>query len=127
MKKRPYFMIFYEDLALLHQTANKQTMFFMQMLSKMDKDQIVQMTGYVRKNIISHVSPGNENKLELARQYLKRLSKDGLIRNVGDGAYMINPKISGYSNVDKFQNEKSEIFIKLKYKHGKRKIEVNVE
>ncbi len=119
-------MIFYQDLSLLHQTANKKTIFFMEMLSRMDSDQYVEMTPRVREKIISSISPKNKNPLDLARQYLARLVKEGLIAFHGKSSYMINPKISGFSNIDKFQNQKAERFIKLKYKNGKRFITVGV-
>lgn len=125
MKKKRYFMVFYEDLALLNSTCNKQTLFFAEMISRMDDKQMVQMTGYARKEIIAAIGCSTPDALNLAKQYLRKLQSDGLIVGKGDGCYMVNPKIAGFTNAVNSINEKTELFIKLKYsgKNG-REIEV---
>lgn len=108
-------MLFCEDIALLHAICNKQTLFFAEMLNRMDGDQVVQMTAYTRKQIITSIGSNSENKLNVARQYLKQLSDAGLVADLGDGAYMVNPKIAGFTNIAKIVDSKTDLFIKLKY------------
>lgn len=108
-------MLFCEDIALLHSICNKQTLFFAEMLNRMDGDQVVQMTSYTRKQIISVIGSKSNDSLNVARQYLKQLSDSGLVVSLGDGAYMINPKVAGFTNIAKVVKNKSDIFIKIKY------------
>ena len=51
----------------------------------------------------------------VARQYLKQLSDAGLVADLGDGAYMVNPKIAGFTNIANIVNDKSAIFLQVKY------------
>lgn len=115
MRKKKYAMLFCEDIALLHSICNKQTLFFAEMLSRMDGDQIVQMTPYTRKQIVTIIGSKSEDKLNVARQYLKQLSDAGLVADLGDGAYMVNPKIAGFTNIANIVNDKSAIFLQVKY------------
>ena len=108
-------MLFCEDIALLHSICNKQTLFFAEMLNRMDGDQVVQMTSYVRKQIVTVIGSKSDNKLNVARQYLKQLSDAGLVADLGDGAYMVNPKIAGFTNIAKIVNDKADIFLQIKY------------
>lgn len=115
MRKKKYAMLFCEDIALLHSICNKQTLFFAEMLSRMDGDQIVQMTPYTRKQIVTIIGSKSEDKLNVARQYLKQLSDAMLVADLGDGAYMVNPKIAGFTNIANIVNDKSAIFLQVKY------------
>jgi hypothetical protein len=126
MKKKKYYMTFYEDIALLHSVANKQTLFLSSMVARMDGDNVVQMTPYVRKAIMDEIGTKSKDKLTLARQYIKTLSSAGLIADIGDGAYMINPKLYGFSNIASSADKKQDKFIKIKYKKNKRTIEVGL-
>lgn len=118
-------MLFCEDIALLHSICNKQTLFFAEMLNRMDGDQVVQMTSYVRKQIVTAIGSISENRLNVARQYLKQLSDAGLVADLGDGAYMVNPKIAGFTNIAKIVNDKSDVFLQIKYTaSNKREISV---
>lgn len=125
MRKKKYAMLFCEDIALLHSICNKQTLFFAEMLNRMDGDQVVQMTPYVRKQITAAIGSTSDNKLNVARQYLKQLVDAGLVADLGDGAYMINPKVAGFTNIAKIVNDKSDVFLQVKYSHDmKREISV---
>ena len=119
-------MIFYEDLALLQQTVNKQTLFLAHMVSRMDSDNIVQMTPYVREAIIIDIGCETKNKLALARQYLKILCDDGLVSDLGKGAYMVVPKLFGFSNIANAVDKKQDKYIKIKYSNKGRSIEVGL-
>ena len=128
MRKKKYTMLFCEDIALLHSICNKQTLFFAEMLNRMDCDQVVQMTAYTRKQIVDLVGSTSGNKLNVARQYLKQLSDAGLVADLGDGAYMINPKVAGFTNIAKIVDNKVDLFIKLKYSaKGGRELSVGKE
>ncbi len=115
MRKKKYAMLFCEDIALLHSICNKQTLFFAEMLNRMDGDQVVQMTSYVRKQIVTVIGSKSDNQLNVARQYLKQLSDAGLVADLGDGAYMVNPKIAGFTNIAKIVNDKADVFLQIKY------------
>ena len=126
-KKEKYFMTFYRDIALLHTIANKQTMFFAHMVSRMDDDQIVQMTPYVRKQIMDLIEATQKNRLAGATQYINKLVKAGLIVSVGGGAYMINPMIHGHTNWKESITQKSKKFAALRLLYdanGDRRIEI---
>ena len=128
MKKLQYAMLFCRDLALLSSICNKQTMFFAGMIHRMDSDHVVQMTPYVRKKLISEVGSKTGNPSNLARQYLKGLSDAGLVASLGDGAYMVNPKIAGFTNIASIVDAKSEVFLKIKYSpDGSRELSVTSE
>jgi len=119
-------MLFCEDLALLHSICNKQTLFFAEMLSRMDGDQVVQMTSYTRKQIVTAIGSNSKNKLNVARQYLKQLADAELVVDLGDGAYMVNPQIAGFTNIAKIINDKADIFLQIKYsKDAEREISIN--
>jgi len=115
MRKKKYAMLFCEDIALLHTICNKQTMFFAEMISRMDGDQVVQMTPYTRKQLVSLIGSKSGAPLNVARQYLKQLSDSNLIADLGDGAYMINPRVAGFNNIAKMVEEKSDLYIRLRY------------
>lgn len=121
-------MLFYKDLALLHSIANKQTLFFAEMIARMDGENIVQMTAYNREAIIESIGSKTNDKLALARQYIKTLSDAKLIKDLGKGAYMICPKIAGFVNSVDVINKKQKIFMKIAYpKDGERTIEMEFE
>jgi hypothetical protein len=115
MKKEKYYMTFYRDIALLHSICNKQTLFFAEMASRMDGDQVVQMTQYVREEIADSIGISEANKLTTVRQYLYLLKGHGLIADIGKGAYMINPKLHGHNNFADSINKKHQRFIKIQY------------
>lgn len=119
-------MIFYEDLAKLHAITNKQTLFFAGMLSRMDNDNVVQMTPYIRESIMDEIGTLSKDKLAVARQYLRTLVLSELIVDIGKGAYMVRPKFSGFSNMTSSINKKQERFIRLRYGKEGRVIEVGI-
>lgn len=126
MKKKGYFMTFYSDIALLHSVQNKQSLFLAGMISRMNGDNIVQMSRYTKKEILREIGSKSSNDLNLARQYISILTAAGIIKALGDDAYMIIPKLFGFSNVAGSINEKQDKFIKIKYKNNNRTIEVGL-
>lgn len=127
MKKAKYYMTFYKDIALLHSICNKQTLFFAEMVSRMDSDQMVQMTPYIRKQIIDVIGVKSTDKLAAARQYLSKLADSNLIANNNDGAYMVNPKIHGHNNFLNAIEKKTEIFLKIKYSKSGKRVSISAE
>ena len=122
MKKARYYMTFYKDIALLHSICNKQTLFFAAMASRMDDKQVVQMTPYIRKEIMDEIRTKSKDKLGAAKQYLFRLKESGLVADIGGGAYMINPRIHGRNNMQSSIDSKTETFMRIKYSaNGERK------
>ena len=120
-------MVFYQDIALLHSIANKQTLFFAEMIARMDGDNIVQMTPYIRELIVDNIGSKTNDKLALARQYIKTLSDASLIKDIGKGAYMIAPKIAGFSSNDQFINSKQDKYLKITYSKNKRSLSMGFE
>jgi predicted GIY-YIG superfamily endonuclease len=119
-------MLFHDELHLLSSVVNKQTMFLYNMVSRMDENNIVPMTSYVRELIMDEIGTKSKDKLTLARQYTKILIDAGLITEVGRSTYMVNPKLFGFSNVASSVNKKQDKFIKIKYRKNKRTIEVGL-
>ena len=113
--KEPYYMTFYKDISLLHSIHNQQSLFFAEMIARMDSNNIVSLTPNVRKKIIAAIGSKTEDPLATARQLLSKLVKVELIASQGGGDYMVNPKIHGHSNLRQKINDKSEVFLKIKY------------
>jgi predicted GIY-YIG superfamily endonuclease len=121
-----YFILFSNDLKFIKPIANKQTLFFLGMLSRMDNDNVVQMTPYIRESIMDEIGTLSKDKLAVARQYLRTLVLSELIVDIGKGAYMVRPKFSGFSNTTSSINKKQERFIRLRYGKEGRVIEVGI-
>ena len=122
ISKEPYYMTFYKDLSLLHSIHNKQSLFFAQVLSRMDGEQVVCLTPRARKQIMLEIDSKSKNPLATARQMLSKLVKENLIVSMGGGDYMVNPKLYGYSNIRNTINNKHDIFMKLRYSQNDKKI-----
>ena len=120
--KEPYYMTFYRDVSLLHSIHNQQTLFFAEVISRMDGKNIVSLTPGVRKKIIKAIGSKTDNPLASARQLLNKLVKSELIASQGGGDYMVNPKIYGHSNMRMNIKEKDEVFLKIKYTQEGREI-----
>lgn len=96
------FITYYEALAKLSQIANKQTMFLGHILHDMDYDKelrqfLVDMSTYKKTQIMKKISPdvAEKSMLNLANQYLSKLQKAGLIRNLGRGLWAVDPSCYG--------------------------------
>ena len=101
------YMCYYEHLAKLSRVANKQTLFLAHLLYRMEwnsdaKQCIVSLTAYDKRTIIEAIGCDSKDPGQLARQYLARLCKSGLIRSIGGSAYLIDPQsYSGSKYVSK--------------------------
>ncbi len=103
------FYAYYEHLAKLSQVANKQTMFLAHILYHMRFDQVnkqyyTDLSTLKKEQIMAEISPdlNPKNYLHTADQYLQKLKKTGLIRNLGRGVWLINPECYGqYRTVSK--------------------------
>ena len=96
------FITYYEALAKLNQVANKQTMFLAHILYHMDFDKrtrqyLVDMSTSRKMTIMREISPAvkEESLLNLANQYLSKLQKAELIRNLGRGIWLVDPMCYG--------------------------------
>lgn len=96
------FMCYYEHLAKLSQIANKQTLFLAHVLYRMEwngesKQFIAYLTTAQKREIINAIGSNSKNPLESAKQYIASLTKVGLIKSIGGGAYLIDPASYGGS------------------------------
>lgn len=99
--KQP-FMSYYEHIAKLSLVANKQTLFLAHVLSRMEYDStskqlLVDLTPRVRRLILKELGVTSKNPLNLAKGYIRQLTKAGLIKPLGQGTYCIDPESYGYS------------------------------
>ena len=90
------FMCYFEHLAKLSRIANKQTLFLAHVLYRMDfdpksKQYVVSLSAFDKKSIISDIGSDTTNALSMASHYLTTLCKAGLLRYIGDGAYIVDP------------------------------------
>ena len=123
------FISYYEHLAKLAQVANKQTMFLAHMLSNMEFDRgskqyIVDMSTVRKINIMQEVSPEvpKDRALANANQYLNKLSKVGLVRSAGHGAWVVDPMCYGQNAIvsGQLRKENKKIFATYEFTLGKR-------
>jgi len=123
------FKIFFDNLALMHTVANKQTMFFGYMLSRMNDDNHVSMTIYHRKLAMEQIGSTAKKPLNMARQYLHLLVKANLIVCLGGSEYMVNPKFAGTFQDHKWVVDKKEALYMnaIAKSDGTMKIEVGVK
>ena len=108
-------MTFYKDIALLHSIMNKQSLFFAELVSRMDEQQRVHLSTFVRHEVMAAIKSTTSDDLATCRQMLNKLVKCELITSMGGSTYMINPRIHGHSNVSGSIKEKEEVYIKLRY------------
>lgn len=123
------FISYFEHLAKLAQVANKQTMFLAHMLSDMEFDKssnqyMVDMSTVRKIKIMEEVSPEvpKDRALANANQYLNKLSKVGLVRSVGHGAWLIDPTCYGQHRVisGSLRKENKKIFATYEFTLDKR-------
>lgn len=118
------FMTYFEALAKLSQIANKQTMFLSYMLHDMQYEKemrqfLCDMSTYKKTNIMKKISPdvAEKSMLNLANQYLCKLQKAGLIRNLGRGLWAVDPSCFGqFRAITKdLRHKNKEIFLNMKF------------
>ena len=114
-RQESFSWMFHENISLLHGTMNKQTLFFYELASLMDKEQKVHLTPNIRREVITAIGSKTGKPLDLFRQMLSKLIALNLIAPCEEGAYMINPLLVGHSNVSGSIKEKEEVYIKLRY------------
>lgn len=117
-KKEPYFMSFYKNVAILNQVYNVETKFLVQLMANANRDLVIHLTPCLKEQIMSAIGSNSENKAKAANKHLNALKRKGIIASYGRGAYMINPKIHGYSNAHESIMGKNAKFIELKMKHS---------
>ena len=114
----PYFMTYYKNIALLQNLYNKESLFFCHLLSTADKDLIVNLTKYQKEKIVRLIGSKSKNPSNIAKQYISKLVKLGLILSVGGGSYKVNPSIHGFSAgsdyLEKMKHNYAEIRIKMR-------------
>lgn len=94
------FMAYFEHLAKLSSIANKQTLFLAHILYRMEYDEsakqfVATLTKYDKKSILKSIGCESKSPLNLAGQYILKLTDSGLIKSIGDGAYIIDPMSYG--------------------------------
>jgi len=111
------FMLYTEQIAKLTQIANKQTMFLVHVLfyADFDKDSkqyTVDLSVARKKEILRKLDSKSTAGTNMANQYLAKISKAGIMKSIGDGRWLINPKgFSGYKYVPKkFRNANAAIY-----------------
>lgn len=122
------FKVFYNNLALLHQVANKQTMFLAYLLAEMDDDNIIHMTKYRKEKIANAIGLTAVAPDLMIRQLLHKLCKTDLLISLGGGAYKVNPKFSSrYKDQQYVIDKREQEFVELRMKQGKGKDSVVME
>lgn len=107
------FMSYYEHLAKLATIANKQTLFLAHLLYRMELEKdtgqyVVTLTAYDKRKILQEIGCESKNWAGLSSQYIALLSKAGLIKAIGCGAYLVNPECyGGYKYIKKELRAKS--------------------
>jgi Neuraminidase (sialidase) len=94
------YMVYYEHLAKLGSIANKQTLFLGHLLFYAEYDSalrqnVVELTPYRKRSIMTAIGSTSKNLLSVADHYLLKICKSGLIKGVGNGMYLIDPKSFG--------------------------------
>lgn len=118
------FITYFEALAKLSQIANKQTMFLGHILHEMDYDKnlrqfLVDLSTYKKTNIMKQISPDVAEKslLNLANQYLSKLQKTGIIRNLGRGLWAVDPSCYGKFRIipKDLRHKNRDIFMNMRF------------
>ena len=108
-------MTFYKDISLLHSLHNQQTLFYSELLARMENNQLVHLTPNVRKQIVKNIGSTTSDPLRFVRQMLDKLKKKGLISPCGGSTWVINPRLHGHSNLKSVIEKKEKIFLKITY------------
>ena len=118
------FITYHEALAKLAMIANKQTLFLGHILHEMDYDKelrqfLVDLSTYKKTQIMKQISPDVAEKslLNLANQYLSKLQKSGLIRNLGRGLWAVDPSCYGKFRIipKDLRHKNKEVFMAMSF------------
>jgi hypothetical protein len=118
------FITYYEALAKLSQIANKQTMFLGHLLheavyEKELRQFLIDLSTYKKVQIMKKISPdvAEKSMANLANQYLSKLQKTEIIRNLGRGLWAVNPACYGqFRMISKDLRHKNEkIFLGMTF------------
>ena len=123
MQSQPFYT-YYEAMAKLSQIANKQTLFLGHLLHDMNYDKdlrqfLVDMSTWKKTQIMKLISPNvaESSRLNLANQYLHKLQKTGIIRNLGRGLWAVDPACYGrFRIIDKdLRQMNHKIFVNMRF------------
>ena len=118
------FITYYEALAKLSQIANKQTLFLAHILHEMEYEKelrqfLVDLSTYKKTQIMKQISPDVAEKslLNLANQYLSKLQKTGIIRNLGRGLWSVDPSCYGKFRIipKDLRHKNKEVYMGMKF------------
>lgn len=118
------FITYYEALAKMATIANKQTMFLAHCLHEMDFDKdtnqyLLDLSSYKKTLIMKQISPEAKDAsiLNLANQYLSKLQKSGIIRNLGRGLWAVDPGCFGqFRTVSKeLRHKNQKVYLKMSF------------
>jgi len=94
-KPRAFIMVFTETISQLLGLMNNEGKFYAMLLSRVDKDCMVTLNAYNKKQIIRECGITDGNLVNRASQLLYRIQKKGLVKKMGGGTWMLNPDIIG--------------------------------
>lgn len=103
---------------MLHGLFNKESLFYSHMLALSDKDLVVSLNKYQKDRIVRDIGSKSKNPSAIAKQYINRIVKAGLMIPLGGGSYKINPSINGFSAgsdyLERHRQDYAEISIALR-------------
>lgn len=118
------FITYYEALAKLSQIANKQTLFLGHLLHEMEYEKelrqfLIDLSTYKKVQIMKQISPGVAEKsmANLANQYLSKLQKTGIIRNLGRGLWAVDPSCYGKFRIipKDLRHKNKDVFMSMRF------------
>jgi len=118
------FITYFEALAKLSQIANKQTLFLGHLLHEMEYEKdlrqfLIDLSTYKKVQIIKQISPdvAEGSMANLANQYLSKLQKTGIIRNLGRGLWAVDPSCYGKFRIipKDLRHKNKDIFLGMKF------------
>jgi hypothetical protein len=119
----PY-ITYFEALAKLASIANKQTLFLGHLLHEMVYEKelrqfLIDLSTYKKIQIMKQISPGVAEKsmANLANQYLSKLQKTGIIRNLGRGLWAVDPSCFGKFRIIQkdLRHKNKEVFMSMRF------------
>jgi hypothetical protein len=119
----PY-ITYFEALAKLASIANKQTLFLGHLLHEMVYEKelrqfLIDLSTYKKVQIMKQISPGVAEKsmANLANQYLSKLQKTGIIRNLGRGLWAVDPSCFGKFRIIQkdLRHKNKEVFMSMRF------------
>lgn len=117
----PFCLMMLKDLGRLYDLQDHQIKVFIKMVSNMDYDNVVRVSGYDRKEWPKDLRISYKT-LSVA---ISKLKSAGLIRMLGAGAYQIDPEIFNMGTLDSGieKSKKYNAFFKITYIDGPRGVE----